>query len=819
MDTDKRTVYEFGDFILESGRRRLLRRQSGGPIALARHAAQHGPNLVLSIALAGICGSLLVPGARSNAEAIGERTGELDVIVVTARKREERSQDVPISIIALSGNQLERSHAYLPVEIVQSIPNMQLQFINPRQAAFSIRGLGNNPANEGLETSVGLYLDGVYISRPGMLTSDLDDIEQITVLRGPQGTLFGRNTTAGALSISTRKPERTFKSDVEFSAGSFGLTQSRGSVTGPLSSTLSGRLSAFYTGRDGTVENIVTGSALNNQNKIGARAQIYFEPGDALNLRLIADFSHQQENSGAQVLVNPGLTLANGSTRPNNVLVRTARFGYTPIFDPFARRVNIDRRQAIGTTNTGTSLEANLHFGGYTLTSISAWRRWEFFPSNDMDYLPLDIQQTGGSNLWNRQLSEEIRIASPIHRSMDFVAGVFIYGQRLETATIPGATYGADAAKFYSQPTLILPAYALEGLTSYTHAEADTDSDAIFGQIAWHVDDKWDLTAGGRSNWDHKVAVVSRRRSGGSVLNPADPYFAAATAARNQLAPGNATADSRSSGNTLSGSLSLSYRPTDALLLYGSHSRGVKAAGVNTNILPAAVNPVIKPEVVKAIELGVKSSFLNHRLEINGDLFWANIDNYQTTVRDRVLTASYLANAESARTRGAELEIRWAVLHGLQADAAVAYDEATYTSFHSAPCGAEWTGIATSCDLTGRPVSGAPGWSGAVQVEYSRGLARNLQSTGGIEYTFRSSSYYSSDDSAYSLIDGYGLVNIHLNMGSPSERWQIALWVRNVLDKEYFAALSSLGGVFGSGYVAGIIGDPRTYGATLRLEF
>ena len=784
-----------------------------------RLAARRGAHQAVFFALAVICGPMIAPSARSSAEAISDPADELDVIVVNARKREERAQDVPISIIALSGNQLERSHSYLPAEILQSIPNMQLQFINPRQTAFSIRGLGNNPASEGLETSVGLYLDGVYISRPGMLTSDFYDIEQVTVLRGPQGTVFGRNTTAGALSISTRKPERSFNSDVDVSAGNFGLTQTLGSVTGPLNSTLSGRLSGFYTGRDSTIENIDTGSHLDNENKVGARAQLYFQPGDVLNLRLIADFTHQQENSGAQVLVDPGLTLANGSSRPNNIFARTARFSYTPIFDPFARNVSIDQRQAIETTNVGTSLEANWNFAGYSLTAISAWRRWEFLPSNDMDYLPLDIQRTGGSNIWNRQLSQEIRIASPAQRRVDFVAGVFLYGQRLETATIPGATYGADAAKFFSQPALILPAYALEGLTSSTHADANTDSDAIFGQMAWHMDGKWDLSAGARSNWDHKTAVVSRSRSGGSVLSPADHYFAAATAARNQLAPANATADNRSSGNTLSGSLSLSYRPTDALLLYGTVSRGVKAAGVNVNILPVGANPVVKPEVVKNIELGVKSSFLEHRLEINGDLFSANIDNYQTTVRDPLLVAAYLANARSARTRGAEMEVRWAVLDGLQLDTAVAYDDATYTSFHSAPCGAEWSGIATSCDLTGRPISSAPRWSGDVRGEYIRGLTRNLQAGGGIEYNFRSSSYYSADDSVYSLIRGYGLVNLHLNLGCTADRWQVSLWARNVLDKEYFSALSPLAGVFGSGYVAGIIGDPRTYGATLRLRF
>jgi iron complex outermembrane receptor protein len=182
------------------------------------------------------------------------------------------------------------------------------------------------------------------------------------------------------------------------------------------------------------------------------------------------------------------------------------------------------------------------------------------------------------------------------------------------------------------------------------------------------------------------------------------------------------------------------------------------------------------------------------------------------------LVASYLSNAESARTRGAELEFRWALVAGWQLDTAVAYDQATYTSFHRAPCGTEWAGIAAVCDLTGRPIAGAPRWSGRAQIEYTRGLAGNLQGTGGIEYTFRSSSFYNSDDSAYSLIDGYGLVNIHLSVGPSSLHWQLSLWARNIFNQEYFAALS-VGGVFGTGYVSGLLGDPRTYGVTLRMRF
>jgi iron complex outermembrane recepter protein len=163
------------------------------------------------------------------------------------------------------------------------------------------------------------------------------------------------------------------------------------------------------------------------------------------------------------------------------------------------------------------------------------------------------------------------------------------------------------------------------------------------------------------------------------------------------------------------------------------------------------------------------------------------------------------------------MEVRWAALDGLHLEAALAYDEAQYTSFHSAPCGTEWTGIATRCDLTGKPISAAPRWSGGVRGEYTRRLTDNLQGSGGIEYTFRSSSYYNADDSAYSLIAGYGLVNLHLDVNARSDRWQLSLWARNVLDKAYFASLS-VGGAFAAGYVAGAIGDPRTFGAALRLR-
>ena len=785
----------------------------------ARAAEPEAPTASLS---AGDASTADNADADSAADAAGadfaDSDGSLAEVVVGARKREEDAQAVPISIVAISADQLASSHAFLAGDIVQSIPNMNFQFINPRQTAFSIRGIGNNPANEGLETSVGIYLDGVYLSRPGMLTSDLLDIDHIEVLRGPQGTLFGKNTTAGAVNIVTQGPQRTFAADAEVSAGDYRFFQEKGYITGPLTETLSGRLSVYHTGRDGTLENLSTGRDINNENKTGARAQLLLDPGNDFTLKLIGDWSHQQEDSGAQVLVDPGVILANGSIRPNNLLVRGARFGYTPEFEPFARQVAIDEPQTMETTNQGVSAEANWKLaGGYTLTAISAWRSWTFLPHNDLDYLPLQIQETGGANVRNKQASQELRIASPTGGAVDYVAGLYGYWQRVDTQTVPGPSYGADAAEFYSTPALILPAYALDGVTSTTLSSTATRSYAAFAQETWHLSQKWAWTSGLRSTYDDKTSDITRTRSGGVTLSPTDPYFAAATAARNTLAPPAASQDFRTAGNTVSGMTSLSFTPKDDLLFYASAARGAKSGGLNTSIVPPGVNPVVRPEIAKSIELGTKLA-IDRRLRVAFDLYWTDIANYQTTIRDQTLLASYLANAHSVRSRGAEIEANWLALEGLRLDLSAAYDNATYTSFTNSPCPIEYTGIATICDLSGKPVSGAPRWTGNARAEYTHAIpATELLGYGGLELNYRSSNYYTSDDSRYSLIPSYALVNAHL--GLHGGRWDLSVWTRNLFNKNYFTALNNpVGGVFGTGYVVGSIGDPRTFGVTLNVR-
>jgi len=231
----------------------------------------------------------------------------LDEVVVTARRRAENAQEVPIPITALSGAALDQSGLYRLEDLNERLPSLNAQFGNPRQTSIAVRGLGNNPANDGLESSVGVYLDDVYLGRPGMANQDLVDLDQVSLLRGPQGTLFGKNTTAGVLNLTTSAPSFTPGGVVEASAGNYGYYQLRGTVTGPIEDdTLAGRLSYSKTYRDGYIDDVTDGRRLNGVDREGLRAQLLFKPSDALTVRVIADYEEENSPCCISVLYNLG---------------------------------------------------------------------------------------------------------------------------------------------------------------------------------------------------------------------------------------------------------------------------------------------------------------------------------------------------------------------------------------------------------------------------------------------------------------------------------------------------------------------------------
>ncbi|HBP2810799.1 TPA: TonB-dependent receptor, partial [Pseudomonas aeruginosa] len=484
----------------------------------------------------------------------------LGKVTVTARRREEDSQKVPTPITVLGGETLEAQRISRVQDLQQVLPSVNVAYIHARQSSVAVRGIGNNPASDGLEGSAGIYLDNVYLGRPGMAVFDLLDIEQLELLRGPQGTLFGKNTTAGVLNISTRAPTFTAERTVEVSGGQDGYFQGRGTVSGPLGETLAGRLSAYRTRDDGYIKNIHDDNYLNGGERQGARGQLLFEPNEDFSLRWIADYNEEDSSNGSMVVYG-------GAER---FWQRAALVGASPLRDPQRRKVNINGRQHVSVHQGGSSLEANWNLaGGYRLTSISAYRYWHFTPANDEQLNVSAINDTG-VEVHDRQFSQEIRLASPTGGAFDYVVGAYAFRQNLGNKTF--TSYGPLADLYLLGANL----GALNDTYSKANGKIETDSFALFAQGTWHLTERLDFTAGLRGTYEEKNAKVERFAPlGGAAVG------GVGAAVRNGQLGAYDSGDLSQYNFAPSALLSLSYQFSDDLLGYASLSHGEKSGGVN----------------------------------------------------------------------------------------------------------------------------------------------------------------------------------------------------------------------------------------------
>ncbi|AOX24335.1 TonB-dependent receptor [Pseudomonas aeruginosa] len=731
----------------------------------------------------------------------------LGKVTVTARRREEDSQKVPTPITVLGGETLEAQRISRVQDLQQVLPSVNVAYIHARQSSVAVRGIGNNPASDGLEGSAGIYLDNVYLGRPGMAVFDLLDIEQLELLRGPQGTLFGKNTTAGVLNISTRAPTFTAERTVEVSGGQDGYFQGRGTVSGPLGETLAGRLSAYRTRDDGYIKNIHDDNYLNGGERQGARGQLLFEPNEDFSLRWIADYNEEDSSNGSMVVYG-------GAER---FWQRAALVGASPLRDPQRRKVNINGRQHVSVHQGGSSLEANWNLaGGYRLTSISAYRYWHFTPANDEQLNVSAINDTG-VEVHDRQFSQEIRLASPTGGAFDYVVGAYAFRQNLGNKTF--TSYGPLADLYLLGANL----GALNDTYSKANGKIETDSFALFAQGTWHLTERLDFTAGLRGTYEEKNAKVERFAPlGGAAVG------GVGAAVRNgQL--GAYDSDDLSQYNFApSALLSLSYQFSDDLLGYASLSHGEKSGGVNLAVGSApsagADSLLVGPERANDAELGLKSTLFDRRLLLNANLFWTGIHGYQATTLYQAPGSTQLvqvlANAGSVRSRGLEFEATALPLRGLTLNFNGSYNDVTYLSFKDAPCPAEVStrpGAPSSCDLTGQRVVGASKWIANLNGEYQWRLDDRFQPYVSASYAYRSAAEGTLDNSDLSKIDGYALVNLAAGLRSDLGDGQLdtSVWLKNAFDKDYY--LSAFASINGS-YTASV-GQPRTLGVSLRYDF
>lgn len=751
-------------------------------------------------------GHVLAEPAPADAAPTVEQDAKLGTVTVNARRREETSQSVPTPISVLGSETLETQRIYRVQDLQQLVPSTNVAYVHARQSSISIRGLGNNPASDGLEGSVGVYLDNVYLGRPGMAVFDLLDVEQLEVLRGPQGTLFGKNTTAGVLNITTRKPTFQREGSVQSSLGEDGYWQTQGSFSGPITDTLAGRISAYRTEDDGYVKNLYNGDDLNGGKRQGFRTQLLFKPSDTFNLRWIGEYNEEDSNNGILSLYSSGPTI-NGVNRYESL---ASQAGATLVSGK-KRKVNFDADQMVKVFQGGTSVEANWTLpNDFTLTSITAYRWWDFTPRND-DGLNVPAAYNAGVSVRDKQYSQELRLASPTGGFFDYVLGAYYFKQDLDNKSF---TYYGPQADIWNAT----PAGALANVTTLGNGHIDTDSYALFAQGTWHLTERLDFTAGVRGTYEEKNAWVTRDDPfGGAAVTGA-----AATARQGRVGAYD-SGDLSQYSFAPSGLLSLSYRFNDEVLGYASLSHGEKSGGVNLTVGAAprlgTDSLQVGTERVNNAELGVKSTLLDNRLQLNANLFWAQVHGYQANVYDQVNRVQYLANAGSVRSRGFEFEATAVPLRGLTLNFNGSWNDVRYTEYKDAPCPPEVSLVnaAATCDLSGHQVVGASKYIANLNAQYKWQLAERIEPYVTASYAFRSRAVGTIDDSDYGQIPSYAIVNLStgVRLDQGDGVLDLSLWVKNAGDKTYFTSLWNSA----NGGYAGVLGTPRTVGATARYDF
>jgi iron complex outermembrane recepter protein len=752
-------------------------------------------------------------------------------IVVTARRRAEDLQVVPAAISVVGSDTLKATYTVNLNQVTQLVPTLNYSSPNPRNTAFTIRGLGSSvvaisQANDGLEAGVGFYVDQVYHARPATAAFDFTDIDQIEVLRGPQGTVFGKNTTAGAINITTKKPSFDFGAEAELSYGERSFVQAKGSVTGPISPRLIAfRLSGSITRRDGVLTNIRLNRQQNNLHNDAIRGGLLFTPASNFNLRLIGDWSNFKNECCTQVYVRVAPTLKPLAQQYAALAAGALGGPYTPpSTNPYDRLSDIDAGLGVDTNEGGVSGIAEWNLGKATLTSVSAWRFWNWDAANDRDYTGIPIQLTQHIPSRQDQFSQELRFASNGHSAFEYVAGLYYFHQKIVGHPIniygPAATYWLLPASV-TRTSALLNGYQSDGKTDFR-----SSSYAAFGEVTWRPLPRLAITGGIRYTHEIKDGAYDVRTFGGQVTVPGSAlYNDQQTILRTQ------SYTAHIDDGSASGRANISYDLTDHVMAYASYARGQKSGGINMSGLPvyptgvqghASGDPILETRIVRpehntTIEGGFKTRMFGNALTFNIDGFYVEVTDFQANVVDNaavIALRGYLANIPKVTVKGVEFDASARIGSHFILRASGAYSDGKYADYPRGPCPIELTGAGTAqCNLTGKGLPVLPKWSGSIGGEYTQSV-----STGELfiraDASAKSKIFGDATDSAYTVIDGYTLVNASIGYRTPY--WELALFARNLFATNYLQNVTVQAG--NSGLIVGTPNDPRMLGVTLRVK-
>ena len=756
---------------------------------------------------------------------------QIEDVVINARKRTENIQEVPAAITYVGRDQLQRDDVNNINTLTSTLPSLSLYTSNPKQTNIGVRGIGNVGANaDGIDPSVGVFIDGVYAGRIGETTNDFSDLESIVMLRGPQGTLFGKNTIGGALLINTQKPSFTPGAEFETSQGSYNLQEYKANVTGAaIDDAVALRLAAYYRHQDGTTTNLYDGSLYDEHQGQGVRGQVLFTPSADLTVRLILSHDSQEYNVpvGVPSVILPGVTAvkynaATGACSGGNLVIRyqACGAGVVPLVasSPFDRQVDFNTRQYSTTDTTQFTGQVDWDIGYGTITSITGIRNWLFRPRNDNDATQLNaITLFGGTNSVQTG-TQELRWASPKGSEFDTVVGLYFFDQKLASNT--QTWYNSKYYAIYAGQST---PYS-NGAAYWSKYNINDNSEAVFAHTVWHATDHLDVNAGLR--WTNELKTIGFQGYGLNGTTPAQVALITSTTLGAYAGPIFSKAKDASPG----GELGLSYKVTDDALTYISYSHGSVAKGVQapplvagSAALAAGATQVIDAENADSIEIGAKTDWFQHRLVLNGDLYNEWVSNYQTngsvayvTAAGSPSTATFLTNVGSIITQGVEVELTAKPIPNLLITGWGSYDNAYFSSFPDGPCPPLTAVAGQVCNLTGRAVPYTPRWSTDLKAEYDHDLGEGITGYVVADYNWRSSQNVSLSLDPWSNIKAYGLVNLRAGARLLNEKLDVSLFVNNALNTNYLVNSTASST---TRLVTQTPGAPLVVGATLRARF
>lgn len=804
--------------------------------------------------------------------------GNVDDIIVTAQKRSQSLQNVPIVVTTVSRQLLQDTGVKDIKDLALLAPGLLVTSTSSEASTTArIRGIGTVGDNPGLESSVGVVIDGVYRSRNGVGFGDLGDVERIEVLKGPQGTLFGKSATAGVINIITAMPQFKLGASAEFTASNYGGFGGAAQVTGPLSDKVAVSLYFADRQRDGYF-NVNTGAGPRtdprdtNRNFYTGRAQILYKATDALTFRLIGDISHRSENCCIAVI-----TRASQAPAPNlaqNIVAALGGNDGNPA-NPYARNAYSNRPDHQTILDKGVSLQADWAVGPGSLTSITAYRDWKTrggfdadFSTADIDYLPDDDSNSSQF----RTFSQELRYAGTAGK-LDYLVGGFYSNEKLRqnTSILVGSQFTPYLSLLFS--SLVEgapdPNFLKTGLTfpyvggvSYAPGSGSVDryrqrdnTYALFTDNTLHLTDKFSLQGGARLNFDDKVVNQTSSNIGGGagcaaangafgILNGANPGAATQLAAvlgtmcLPFLSPGYNAFNNRQSENetALTGTVKAVYRFDPNLLVYASYARGYKAGGFNLDRVEctvgqagcgpgsAAVNTPIRNtqfggEYNNSFEVGEKATLFDRKLLFNVSLFYQSYTGFQlNTFNGLVFVVDSIPRVNS---KGVDTDFVWFATPKLRFQGGLTVADTRYDLTAS-----QLADLVLRTEFQGgrhSRLSLAPMYSASLSGSYTQNLDDRYKArfTMGAKY---SSAYNTGSDlDPGKNQNGYIVTNARLGVGPRNDSWSVEGWAENLFDTNYKQVAFDSGfqnvPTNATGTLDAFLGAPRTYGLTLRAKY